>query len=96
MDADGGNQQQLTNDQYSNWFPHPSPDGKHVVFLSFIEDQEQGHPFGKDVKLRIMDPDGSNIRDLTDVFFGGQGTINVPSWSPDSKKVAFVTYRVVE
>ncbi len=96
MDADGGNQQQLTNDQYSNWFPHPSPDGKHVVFLSFIEDQEQGHPFGKDVKLRIMDPDGSNIRDLTDVFFGGQGTINVPSWSPDSKKVAFVTYRLLE
>lgn len=96
MMPDGSKQEQLTFDPYSNWFPHPSPDGKHVVFLSYLEDQEQGHPFGKDVKLRIMDPDGSNIRDLTEVFFGGQGTINVPSWSPDSRKVAFVTYRVVE
>jgi TolB protein len=96
MGSDGSNQEQLTFDQYANWFPHPSPDGKHVVFLSYIEDQEQGHPFGKDVKLRIMHPDGSNIRDLTDVFFGGQGTINVPSWSPDSKEVAFVSYRLLE
>ena len=28
-------------------------------------------------------------------LFGGQGTINVPSWSPDSKKPAFVSYELL-
>ena len=96
MDADGNNQVQLTNDSYSNWFPHPSPNGKYIVYISYLQDQGQGHPFGKDVKLRLMDLKTQKIRDLTDVFFGGQGTINVPSWSPDSKKVAFVSYKIME
>lgn len=96
MDADGQHPVQLTNDQYANWFPHPSPDGKDIVFLTFMQDQLQEHPFGKDVKLRIMDLSTHAIKDLTPVFFGGQGTINVPSWSPDSKQVAFVTYKVLE
>ncbi|MCD6596322.1 MAG: TolB family protein [Bacteroidales bacterium] len=96
MDADGNNQVQLTNDSYSNWFPHPSPNGKYIVYISYLQDQEQGHPFGKDVKLRIMDLKTQKIRDLTDVFFGGQGTINVSSWSPDSKEVAFVSYKILE
>ena len=96
MDVDGNNQIQLTNDSYSNWFPHPSPNGKYIVYISYLQDQEQGHPFGKDVKLRIMDLKTQKIRDLTDVFFGGQGTINVSSWSPDSKEVAFVSYKILE
>lgn len=96
MDADGQHPVQLTNDQYANWFPHPSPDGKYIVFLTFMQDQVQEHPFGKDVKLRIMDVATHTIKDLTPVFFGGQGTINVPSWSPDSKQVAFVTYKLFE
>lgn len=92
MDADGQHPVQLTNDAYSNWFPHPSPDGKQLVWLSFIDDQGEEHPFGKNVQLRIMDLATHTIRDLTPVFFGGQGTINVPSWSPDGKQVAFVSY----
>lgn len=96
MDADGSNPVQLTDDEYANWFPHPSPDGKYIVFLTFMKDQVQEHPFGKDVKLRIMDAATHSIKDLTPVFFGGQGTINVPSWSPDSKQVAFVTYKILE
>jgi Tol biopolymer transport system component len=91
---DGTRPEQLTRDEYSNWFPHPSPDGRWVVFLSYLEDQGQSHPFGKQVKLRLMDLRDGSVRDLTPPFFGGQGTINVPSWSPDSRRVAFVTFEI--
>lgn len=93
---DGSSPEQLTDDEYANWFPHPSPDGKYIVYISYIEDQKEGHPFGKDVKLRLMNLQTMEITDLTEVFFGGQGTINVPSWSPDSQYVAFVSYRLLE
>jgi Tol biopolymer transport system component len=96
MKPDGVSQEQLTKDAYSNWFAHPSPDGKWIVFISYIEDQGQKHPFGKDVKLRLMSLKDKSIHDLTAVFFGGQGTINVPSWSPDSKRLAFISYNVVK
>jgi Tol biopolymer transport system component len=93
MDADGRNQKQITFDeQYADWFPHPSPDGKWIVFLSYDRDVE-GHPANKEVTLRIMPTSGDKPRVLTKLF-GGQGTINVPSWSPDSKYVAFVSYRL--
>jgi Tol biopolymer transport system component len=92
MHPDGSGAEQLTNDAYANWFPHPSPDGRWVVLLSFLEDQGQDHPFGRQVKLRLMDVRDRSVRDLTPPFFGGQGTINVPSWSPDSRKVAFVAF----
>ena len=92
MRPDGTQSEQLTHDAYSNWFPHPSPDGRWVVYLSFLEDQGQDHPFGRQVKLRLMDLRDRSVRDLTPAFFGGQGTINVPSWSPDSRRVAFVSY----
>jgi Tol biopolymer transport system component len=89
---DGSGAEQLTRDGYSNWFPHPSPDGRWVVYLAFLEDQGDQHPFGRQVKLRVMDRRDGSVRDLTAAFFGGQGTINVPSWSPDSRRVAFVVY----
>jgi TolB protein len=92
MRPDGTRAEQLTHDAYANWFPHPSPDGRWIVYLSFLEDQGQDHPFGKQVKLRLMNLRDGSVRDLTPEFFGGQGTINVPSWSPDSRRVAFVTY----
>ncbi len=92
MRPDGSQPEQLTNDAYANWFPHPSPDGHWLVFLSFVEDQGQDHPFGRQVKLRLMDLRDRSVRDVTPEFFGGQGTINVPSWAPDSKRVAFVAY----
>jgi Tol biopolymer transport system component len=92
MRPDGTEPEQLTHDTYSNWFPHPSPDGRWVVFLSYLDDQGEEHPFGRQVKLRLMDVRDGSVRDLTASFFGGQGTINVPSWSPDSRRVAYVTY----
>lgn len=92
MRPDGAGAEQLTRDEYSNWFPHPSPDGRWIVLLSYLEDQGQDHPFGRQVKLRLMDLRDRSVRDLTPAFFGGQGTLNVPSWSPDSRKVAFVSF----
>lgn len=94
MNADGSNAEQLTTDENSNWFAHPSPDGKWIAYISYMSDEKQAHLFGKQVKLRLMDVKTKEIKDLTPVFFGGQGTINVPSWSADSKKLAFVSYSV--
>jgi Tol biopolymer transport system component len=93
MHADGSQQEQVTLDEFNNWFPHPSPDGKWLVFLSY-DRSVQEHPENKDVTLRIMPLSGGKIEVLAKLF-GGQGTINVPSWSPDSKKIAFVSYQFV-
>jgi Tol biopolymer transport system component len=88
---DGSDLQQMTRDDAVNWFPHPSPDGRHVVYLAYPPGTT-GHPGGLDVELRLIPPDGGPSRLLT-ALHGGQGTINVPSWSPDSRSLAFVRYR---
>jgi TolB protein len=93
MHPDGSAQEQLTFDDFNNWFPHISPDGKSMVFLSYEKDVT-GHPPNKDVQLRLMNLADSQIKVLAKLF-GGQGTINVPSWSPDSLKVAFVSYQLL-
>ncbi len=91
MRPDGLGVQQMTSDEaYADWFPHPSPDGRWVVFLSYDASVE-GHPPDKEVALRLMPHEGGAPRVLVELF-GGQGTINVPSWSPDSEHVAFVSY----
>jgi len=94
MKTDGSEQQAVTSgDEYADWFAHPSPDGKLLVFLSY-DKSVQGHPANKDVALRIMElPDGKPR--ILARLFGGQGTINVPSWSRDSRSFAFVSYRLV-
>lgn len=91
MDPEGGNQTQLTFDEYNDWFPHISPDQKWIVFLSFPKDIDPGdHPFYKHCLLRIMPYEGGTPQ-VIGYIYGGQGSINVPSWSPDSKHIAFVT-----
>lgn len=92
MHTDGSNQQQLTFDESGNWFPHPSPDEKKVVFLTY-DKEVKGHPANKQVCLRLMDFDGSKTETLFNLF-GGQGTINVNSWSPNSQQFAFVSYNI--
>jgi TolB protein len=90
MKADGSEQEQVLSDETNDWFPHISPDGKWMVFLSY-DKSVSGHPGEKDVVLNLMSMDDKKVHVLAKLF-GGQGTINVPSWSPDSKKLAFVSY----
>lgn len=94
MKADGTEQTQITFDESNNWFPHISPDGKTVAYITYKKsDVEPGdHPANKNVEIRIM-PVGGEYRTLVKLF-GGQGTLNVNSWSPDSKKLAFVSYKL--
>jgi TolB protein len=93
MKADGSDQGQVFSDDLNNWFPHISPDGEWMVFLTYEADVA-GHPENKNVMLRLMSLADKKITVLAKLF-GGQGTINVPSWSPDSKRVAFVSYMLV-
>jgi WD40 repeat protein len=93
MKPDGSDQEQITTDDYNNWFAHPSPNGRWIVFLSYNKDVK-GHPPGQDVMLRLMSLTDRRVQVLAKLY-GGQGTINVPSWSPDNKNIAFVSYQLL-
>jgi Tol biopolymer transport system component len=91
MRNDGSELKQITSDEYQNWFAHQSPDGKNIVFISYPPEVNLwDHPYYKHVMLRMMKADGGEPWVVAHLY-GGQGTINVPSWSPDSKKLAFVS-----
>jgi TolB protein len=91
MKPDGKDPEQVTNDGLNNWFPHISPDGQWIAFISFPKDVDPAdHPYYKRVYLRLMPIAGGTPKVIAYVY-GGQGTINVPSWSPDSRMLAFVS-----
>ncbi len=91
MRPDGSELTQLTDDERVNWFPHPSPDGAHVVYVSYPAGIE-GHPEDvADVRLRLTTPEGGTGRELVTTV-GGQGAMNVASWAPDSRRFAYVEY----
>jgi Tol biopolymer transport system component len=91
MKPDGKDPEQLTSDGWNNWFAHISPDGQRVAFISFPpEVSPSDHPYYKRVYLRLMPASGGTPKVVAYVY-GGQGTINVPSWSPDSRMLAFVS-----
>jgi hypothetical protein len=94
MLADGSEQEQITFGKDNDWFPHISPDGQQMVFVTF-DSSVKGHPENKDVMLRMMTLKDKKITVLAKLF-GGQGTMNVPSWSPDGKQFAFVSYQLVQ
>ncbi|MEG9249517.1 biopolymer transporter Tol [Arthrobacter sp. Soc17.1.1.1] len=90
MRTDGSGLEQLTTDERVNWFPHPAPDGASLVYLSYPPGV-QGHPPNEPVLLRVADPEGRDAWDAV-ALFGGQGTLNVNSWAPDSRRFAYVDY----
>lgn len=90
MAADGSGQRQLFEDDCVNWFPHPSPDGRHLLYLAYPPGTS-GHPPDLPVALVLCDPEGRNRRRVRE-FIGGQGTMNVPNWAPDSSAFAYVRY----
>ncbi|MEI6862769.1 MAG: hypothetical protein WCL04_11035, partial [Verrucomicrobiota bacterium] len=91
MKPDGSGQERVTHDEFNNWFPHISPDGKWIAYISFPPDvSPEDHPYYRHCYLRLM-PIGGGASKVIAYVYGGQGTINVPSWSPDSKKIAFVS-----
>ncbi len=87
---DGSDVERLTSDGYGDWFPHPSPRGGKVLFVSY-DAEVFDHPRDKQVRLRLMDLDGGAVETLFELF-GGQGTINVPCWSPQGTEFAYVRY----
>ena len=93
MRADGSEQEQITFGEENDWFPHLSPDGRQMVFVTY-DASVKGHPENKDVMLRMMTLEDKKITVLAKLF-GGQGMMNVPSWSPDGKQFAFVSYHLV-
>lgn len=95
MEADGSNPKQMTFNDANTWFPHISPDGKTIACITYAKCDvaPNNHPPNKNVEIRLFDTAGSETRTLVKLF-GGQGTLNVNSWAPDSKKLAFVSYRL--
>jgi TolB protein len=91
MRPDGTGQEAVTADDFNNWFPHPSPDGRWIAILSYEKDVK-GHPANQDVTLRLL-PTAGGPPEVLAKLYGGQGTLNVPSWSPDSRRLAFVSYQ---
>jgi TolB protein len=92
MKPDGKDPEPVTDDAFYNWFAHISPDGKWIVFVSFLKEETEAgiHPPYKHVYIRLMPFSGGPAKVIA-YFYGGQGSINTPSWSPDSKKIAFIS-----
>lgn len=90
MGVDGSDQRKLFADDCVNWFPHPSPDGQHLLYLAYPAGT-LGHPRDLPVALVLCDVEGQNRRRIAE-FNGGQGSINVPNWAPDSSAFAYVRF----
>jgi TolB protein len=91
--------ERVTSDEPEDWFPHVSPDGKRIIFLSFPPGTEGHNDKMPGMMLRLIDTPGVTAAaskiDVLEEFYGGQGTINVNSWSPDSKQFAYVRYEPI-
>ena len=92
MSPDGSNQEQVSFGDYNDWFAHISPDGKKMVYVSYpAYVPANSHPNNQRVMIHLQSTAGQEQKVLAYIY-GGQGTMNVPSWSPDGKKIAFVSF----
>jgi dipeptidyl aminopeptidase/acylaminoacyl peptidase len=91
MPAEGGPMERLIESESVDWFPHLSPDGGFASYISFPPGTI-GHPADLDVEVRLVRT--ADWRHMVSFLplFGGQGTLNVNSWSPDSRRFGFVAY----
>lgn len=94
MRCDGTGRELLTDDPRVNWFPHVSPNGDWIVYISYAAGTV-GHPANRDVLIRMLSADGLERKDVV-AFLGGQGSLNVNSWSPDSTRFAYMAYPMIE
>ncbi len=97
MNPDGSDQKQMLCEESNDWFPHLSPDMTKVAFVSYRKGDVEptDHPANKNVRICLMNADGSDVKTLVELF-GGQGTMNINSWAPDSRRLAFVSYRYLD
>ena len=92
MKPDGSEKEQLTFDEYHNWFPHVSPDGNFIVFISFPPDIDpDDHPLCKDLMLRLMKLNSPGAPKVVAYLYGGEATFIDKPWSPDSRKIVFIS-----
>jgi len=97
METDGSNPTHIVQEEANCWFPHVSPDGNLVSYIAYGKDDVKAgdHPPNKNVELRLIPAEGGASKTIVKLF-GGQGTMNVNSWSPDNRTLAFVSYRLKE
>ncbi len=84
MDADGGNNTQITHLGGANFGPSWTPDGKRIIFSSNHKNPRSGN-----FDLYLVNLDGSNLEQVTTnpVFDG------FPMFSPDGKHIIWASNR---
>ena len=95
MRNNGSEPTHMVKENANCWFPHVSPDGKWVIYIAYDKEEVKAgdHPPNKNVELRLIPIEGGVSKTIVKLF-GGQGTINVNSWAPDNRTIAFVSYQI--